>query len=306
VLKKAPFVFMLIFIGLILGGCVNNKGLTIKVYTRDTTSGTRDGFFSTIGFEEAVKDNAVLVKGYVEVAGNGEMINAIRNDENGIGYISLSSLPSSNLKGLTYAGVEPSENNVLNGTYKLIRNFNYITRKDYESEKVEQIVEAFIAYLKTKDAKATIRNKDGIIAMNDDDPYWSEMKDQYPVSKEDNSGITIRFGGSTSVEKIARQLSSEFSLKCGNFIAEHNHTGSGDAYKRTQGSEKDSSNKLDVAFASREFKVGGTEPAAVGTYGKICMDAIVAVVNKSNGLSDITADILKKLYNGSIATWERI
>jgi phosphate transport system substrate-binding protein len=305
-LKKAAFLFIIIFISLILGGCVNNQGLSIKVYTRDTTSGTRDGFFSTIGFDEAVKDNTVLAKGYVEVAGNGEMINAIRNDENGIGYISLSSLPSSNLKGLAYGGVEPSENNVLNGAYKLIRNFNLITRTGYESEKVGRIVEAFIAYLGTKDAKATIRNKDGIIAISDNDPYWNDIKDQFPVSKEDNSDITIRFGGSTSVEKIARQLSSEFSLKCGNFIAEHNHTGSGDAYKRTQGSEKDSSNHLDIAFASREFKINGTEPAATGTYGKICMDAIVAVVNKSNDMTDVTAEILEKMYNGNISTWDQI
>lgn len=73
----------------------------IVAYTRDTTSGTRDGFFTGIGFKEAKEDNTPLTKGYVEVASNGDMINAVKNDEYGIGYISLSSLEESAVKGLS-------------------------------------------------------------------------------------------------------------------------------------------------------------------------------------------------------------
>lgn len=49
---------------------------------------------------------------------------------------------------------------------------------------------------------------------------------------------------------------------------------------------------MHIAFASREFKI--TEQGAEGTYGKICVDAIVAVVNKINPLDRVTADMLKK------------
>ncbi len=38
---------------------------TIKCYTRDTTSGTRDGFFSTIGMKEQKENNAGLVSGFL-------------------------------------------------------------------------------------------------------------------------------------------------------------------------------------------------------------------------------------------------
>ncbi len=277
---------------------------TIKVYTRDTTSGTRDGFFTKIGLEEAKEDNTPLVSGYVEVSSNGDMITSIKNDEYSIGYISLATLESSGLTGLTYAGVEPTEANVLNETYQLTRNFNYVTRSTYSSDKVKQIVEAFIAYLGTKDAKTTIKGKDGIVEIKNSDPTWDSIKANYPIINEDNSNVTIKFGGSTSVEKIAKALSSEFSAKCGNFKTEHNHTGSGDAYKRTQGSEKDSSDYLDIGFLSRELK--STEAAASNTAGKICTDAIVAVVNSKNTYTSTTADALKNIFNGTYKTWSEV
>ncbi|MDD3171616.1 MAG: substrate-binding domain-containing protein [Bacilli bacterium] len=292
--------------GLVVGltGCKTTDDALIKAYTRDTTSGTRDGFFTNIDFEAAKADNSGLVTGYVEVDSNGSMINAIKNDEYGIGYISLASLSESGLKGLVYEGVTPNETNVLNGTYKLTRNFNYIVRSDYSTTKEEEIVEAYLAFLTTKDAKATIQSKDGIIEINSSDPTWDSIKNDYPICQEDNSMVTIKFGGSTSVEKIAKALSSEFSSKCGNFKIEHNHTGSGDAYKRTQGSEKDGANFLHIAFLSRELK--DTEAAATGTSGKICVDAIVAVVNSKNELATINAEILKKIYDGSITKWSEV
>jgi phosphate transport system substrate-binding protein len=307
IMKKNILIFILFIFVSILAGCGSKlENPEIKVYTRDTTSGTRDGFFSTINFKDAVADNTALVKGYVEVTGNGDMINLIKNDEYGIGYISLSSLENSGLKGLVYNAIDPTEENVLNGTYLLTRNFNYVVRNEYNSTKVEEIVEAFVAYLNTKEGKTTIKANDGIIAVNANDPSWNDIKSNYPIASEDNRGITIRFGGSTSVEKIAKALSSEFSLKCGNFIYEHNHTGSGDAYKRTQGGEKDGSNKLDIAFASREFKLSDTELLSEGSYGKICTDAIVAVVNNKNKITSITDETLKSIYNGTITKWNEV
>ena len=43
-----------------------------------------------------------------------------------------------------------------------------------------------------------------------------------------------------------------------------------------------------MAFASRDFKLTSSEVAKEGTYGKLCIDAIVAVVNKENTLSNVT------------------
>src|SRR5690554_5754468 len=107
--KKGILVVIIFFI-LILTGCGNDP-LTapeIKIYTRDVTSGTRDGFFSAIVFPEARQDN-------IELETNGDMINAITNDRYGIGYISLASLLQSGLKGLYLNNVAPTTGNVTSG-----------------------------------------------------------------------------------------------------------------------------------------------------------------------------------------------
>lgn len=295
--------------GFVLVGCSNtnfDSSKKIICYTRDTTSGTRDGFFTKIGLEKAKDNNSILVKDIVEALSNDDMITKIKNDVYGIGYISLASYEPDAVKGLIYNNIEPTEENVLNSSYALTRNFNYIVRTEFKNEKVGQIVEAFKAFLSTKDAKLTIKAKDGILKINDNDPTWDSIKANYPICNEDNSKLTVKFGGSTSCDKIARALSSEFSSKCGNFIAEHNHTGSGDAYKRCQGSEKDGTNYLDIGFASREFKLSDTEPAAANSYSMMCVDAIVSVVNINNPLDSITTDQLSKIYTGSFTTWSQI
>lgn len=292
-------------LGLSLASCggSSDEDANITLYTRDTTSGTRDGFFTGIGFSLAKEDDSVLPSGIVVVDSNGSMISAIKNDVNGIGYISLSSLETSGVKGLTYEGVEPTEANVINATYKLTRNFNYCLRAEYSSDSVKQICEAFVAYLNTTDGQATIKDKGGIID-NAATQSWTSVKSNYEIASQDNSSITINVGGSTSVKSIVSQLLSEFSAKCGNFKYNYAPTGSGDAYKRTNGTEKDGTNALDLAFASREFK---TEEAMDSTIkGKMCVDAIVAVVNNDNSVSSVTAAQLKSIYDGTYTTWSQV
>ncbi len=312
-MKKIILVLSLVFI-IALTGCNSTGNNTdefdrssdIKVYTRDTTSGTREAFFKGIDFGDAVSDNEALVDGYIEVDGNGSMISSLVGDDFGIGYISLSSLEESGLRGLNFEDVVPSEANVLNNTYGLKRPFNYIIRDDWTNMDTErQIVEAFIAYMGTIDGKATISNEAGILETSNNDQLWDDIKDDYSVCELDNSNITIQFGGSTSVENVAKALSQEFSSKCGDFIFEHNHTGSGDGFKRTQGEESEGANKIHIGFASRDFK--DSEPGADGTYGRLCWDAVVVVVSEINSTIDnITALDLRRIYRGEVATWDEL
>ena len=304
-MKKAFISAALVLTGTGLVGCGSeNADATIKAYTRDTTSGTRDGFFTGIGFSDAKTDNSVLVKDYVEVASNGDMISAIKNDEYSIGYISLASLKGSNVKGLSYEGVEPTEANVLNETYKLTRNFNYCKRAEYTSEEAEEIVDAFIAYTTTVEGKATIAEHGGILESSSSDSSWTTLKENYTIDDKDNSSITITVGGSTSVKSIVSSLLTEFSAKCGNFQYNYNPTGSGDAYKRTNGSEKDGANACHLAFASREFKDSETMDDSL--KGRMCIDAIVTAVNSKNTISNITAENLKAIYSGDITKWSEV
>ena len=299
-MRKASLIIAVIALLSSCSGANNN----IVCYTRDTTSGTRDGFFTGIGFSEAKEDNSKLGENFVEVASNGDMISAIKNDVNGIGYISLSTLEDSGVKGLNYEGVVPNKENVLNNTYKLTRNFNYCVREEYTNQDSRDIVSAFIGYMSSVEGKSTIETNGGILPSSSDDKSWSELSLTYPICNKDNQNTTIYVGGSTSVKTIVNALLTEFSSKCGGFKYSYNPTGSADAYKRTNGSEKDGTNYCDLAFASREFNE--SEPLADNLKGKMCIDAIVAVVNNKNTISEVTASQLKSIYDGTIKTWDQV
>ncbi len=165
-------------------------------------------------------------------------------------------------------------------------------------EKEEQLVAAFVAYMGSREGKATIKGNDGIISVSSSDKAWDDIKKDHPIVEEDNSDVTIKFGGSTSVEKIAKALSTQFAPLAGNFKASHVHTGSGDAYKRTQGGEKDTANALHIGFASRAFSSEETTgPAA--TRGQLAIDAVVAIVPAASTETSITRAQLKALFEAA-------
>lgn len=168
---------------------------------------------------------------------------------------------------------------------------------DYTLEQKEElIVKAFYEFVNTQEGKTTIKNNDGITSVSPQDKTWDEIKVNHPVTALDNSDVTIKFGGSTSVEKIARALSAQFKGLAGNFTAEHNHTGSGDAVKLTQGEGKYSANKLHIAFASREFSESEIALIKENTSVRLAWDAVVAIVNENNAISNITKEQLKSIY----------
>ncbi|QWB99356.1 substrate-binding domain-containing protein [Mycoplasmatota bacterium] len=303
-MKKLILGFTMILV-LTLAACSNtgdewDSTSQISVYTRDTSSGTRAGFMGGIGFDEAVEDDSQLVDGFV-INDNTGILTSMLTDEYGIGYISLSSLDGS-VKGLQFDGVDPTIANVVNNTYGLKRPFNYVLRSldDYQNDTEKNISLAFIAFMETTDGADIITNE-GAIPL-DSTNTWDDIKDNYSVCSQDNSDVTIRFGGSDSIEQIAKALTEAFAPKCGNFIPEHDHTGSSDGFKRTQGSEKDGDNYKHIGFASRPFK--DSETGSIGTQGQLAWDAIVAIVHNDNPLMSVTSEDLRKIYGGQFLTWD--
>src|SRR5690554_5268790 len=286
-----------------------NSDANIKVYTRDTTSGTRDAFFTGINFKDAVSSNEKLVTGFVEVDGNGTMRSGVAGDIFGIGYVSLNSL-NDTVKPLKFNNIIASEANVNNNTYELKRPFMYVTRyaqSDAEpADDIEALVRAFVAFTTTQEGKAAIQGKGGILEVLASDKKWDEIKSLYPVTEKDNSSITIRFGGSTSVESVAKALTAAFAPLAGNFLAVHEHTGSGDAVKRTWGSEKDAANSLHIGFASRDFNQGEKDLFGSASNGRLNWDAVVPVVHPNNPLANITAEQLVNIYDGTFKKWSDI
>ena len=190
-IKIQKIILLIILISLLTSCMSNNKlNTNIQIYTRDNTSGTREAFFTSINYKEAIKDDSYLPKQTLIVDGNGDMINKIKNDVNGIGYISLSSYDKNDVIGLKINEVEPTYENVLNKTYTLMRNFNYIITKNNKTD-ADLLAQAFNAYIHTQDAKLIIKSKGGIVDINEDLKKWDDIKSDYPVTLKDNSNIHI-------------------------------------------------------------------------------------------------------------------
>ena len=280
---------------------------SIRVYTRDTSSGTRAGFMEGIGFDEAVANDAVLATGFV-IAGNLDQVNAVQTDPYAIGYVSLSTLDTNLFKGFSFEGVEPNEANVLNGTYKLARRFNWMLRDDYsvygaDADAYEQLSLAFVAYMGSSEGLASIAQSGGIVDLASGQS-WATVKEAHPICDQDNSAYTLKIGGSDSVESLATDISPGFSANCGNVVPEHNHTGSSNAFRGTNGDASGINDALSlhVGFASREFKT--TEPAR--RIGVTATDAIVAIGHLDNPLENVTAAQLTQIYKGEITDWSEL
>ena len=320
-MMKKVGIIMFVLLGLV---CLTNcekknqtfdKTKNIIKYSRDVSSGTRDGFFTSIGFSEAKEDDT-KIPGSISVQDNANMISLIKNDKYGIGYISLSSLASSGLKALNYGGVIPSEETVVDGSYKLARNFNYVIRTKEDCSNQEWLlIKAFELFMNSKEGQGIIKAKDGILtkklsqAISFDELLKleenKEIKEMCEKACDEAHRIEIKFGGSTSVEKIARALSEAFSRYCPTFKPVHNHTGSSAAFKGTQGNEKETVNSMHIGFLSRELSA--SEKVAPATSGLICKDGIVVVVNAQNDLiNDIDASALKKVYSSQKILWSEI
>lgn len=304
---KKLFGILLLTLAVTLSACTNaedsfDETKNITVYTRDTTSGTRAGFMEGIGFSDAATNDSLLVQGFV-IKDNTGIMTSMTTDQFGIGYVSLSSV-NNTIKPLSFEGVEPTLANVINDTYGLKRPFMWMTRdaSDYANETIEALVNAFIAFLGTTDAQDIINNN-GAIGLSATQS-WDDIKSNHPITQQDNTGVVVRFGGSDSIQKVAEALTNSFVSKAGNFTAEHDHTGSGDAYKRTQDPAiKDTSVGKDVGFSSRYFKDSEKVGVEAMNMGQLAWDAIVAIVHKDNPLSNVTAEDLKKIYEGTFETW---
>lgn len=296
----------MLFVLLILVGCSTTPTVdeaVINVYTRDATSGTREAFESGIGLEKAE-----LTKDAIEVEGNGPMAFKVGADEKGIGYVSLTTdFEANNLKPLTFKGVEATIKNVLNKSYTLSRPFSFTTRasKDFENDTIEKVVAAFIDFLiNSTEGLEAVEGAGGIVDL-EKGKAWSELKTNHPVLSEDLSAVSLKTGGSTSVEKTLKAALEAFQADTGvQFVM--NHTGSGDGYKRTLGEEKDSANAAHIGFASREFK-SEEDVAPAMVSGEYALDAVVVVVNKANTtITNLTAKQLVSIFRGETTKFSDI
>ena len=121
---------------------------------REAGSGTRDGFESVTG----TKDKCQYRQ---ELTSTGNVITAVAQNPDAIGYASLASLDDS-IRALTVGGVAPSEETVKDGSYAIQRPFVLVTKTD---TKLSDAAQAFFDFATSADASALI-SKAGAVAAN--------------------------------------------------------------------------------------------------------------------------------------------
>ena len=132
---------------------VGGNDAEVVLIGREAASGTRDGFESITG----TKDKCQYRQ---ELTSTGDVITAVSQNPDAIGYASLASIKDS-VKTLNVDGVTPSETTVKDGSYKVQRPFVLVTMA---GKQLSPAAQAFFDYAISSDA-ASIIAKAGAVAV---------------------------------------------------------------------------------------------------------------------------------------------
>ena len=133
---------------------VGGADAEIVLVGREAGSGTRSGF-------EELTETVDKCKYRQELTSTGDVITAVAQNPDAIGYASLASVKDS-VKALKVAGVTPSEEAVKDGTYLIQRPFVLVTKEGVELSPVAQ---AFFDYA-TKGQANDIITASGVVPAN--------------------------------------------------------------------------------------------------------------------------------------------
>ena len=163
----------------------------ISVLSREDGSGTRGAFIELFGIEEkndaGEKEDMTTVD--ATITNNTEvMMSTVAGNEYAIGYCSLGSL-NDTVKAVKIDGAEATTDNVSNGTYKVSRPFNIVTK-----DNVSDVAQDFINYIMSADGQQLIT----------DDGYISVAEGETFTSTGASGKITI--DGSSSVSPVMEKL----------------------------------------------------------------------------------------------------
>lgn len=125
---------------------VGGNDANIVVVNREEGSGTRDAFKELVLGEEDFVAEAIIQNS------TGAVREAVSQDVNAIGYISLGGLNDS-VHALKVNGIDATEENIKQGTYPISRPFNFLVGEGTESTDIAQ---AFIDYVLSPDGQAVV------------------------------------------------------------------------------------------------------------------------------------------------------
>lgn len=109
---------------------------------------------------------------------------------------------------------------------------------------------------------------------------------------------TISLAGSTSMEKLCEAMSESFMADNQGITVTVEYVGSG------AGIESLSKGSVDIGNSSRNLKPEELSNGCVENV--VALDGIAVIVDKNNGVTDVSSENLKKLYTGEIKNWKEL
>ena len=256
-------------------------GNEITVVSREDGSGTRGAFIELTGVEQKDENGEKIDLTTVEaiITNSTEvMMTTVAGDENAIGYASMGSL-NDTVKAVQVNGVDPTAENVKNGTYELARPFNIATLGD-----VSDVAQDFINFIMSADGQAVIEGK-GYIKIDEE------------AAPFESNGATgkIVVAGSSSVTPVMEKLQEAYLAVNSGAEIELQESDS------TTGMTQTIDGTCDIGMASRDLKDSELEAGLVST--SIALDGIAVIVNNANDVDDLSTDDIAAIFKGERTEW---
>ena len=261
-----------------------NPSRTINVITREDGSGTRGAFTEIVGILEEDANGNEVDRTYIEAIvqnSTDAVMTTVAGDEYSIGYISLGSL-NDNVKAVSIEGVEPTAENVQNGSYKISRPFNVAYKGD-----LKPVAQDFLNFILSKEGQEIVVEEGYVQAISDPQAY--------DASNSQEGNIVV--AGSTSVTPVMEKLAEAYMEIHSGVSIEIQSTGS------SAGIQAAMEGTADLGMASRELK---ESELAELTVQVIAVDGIAVIVNNANPVGDLTLEEVKGIFVGDITEWESV
>lgn len=256
---------------------------SISIVSREDGSGTRGAFIELFGIEEKDAEGNKIDNTTEDASitnNTSVMMSTVAGDEYAIGYISLGSLNES-VKAVKIDGAMPGVETIKDGSYKISRPFNIVTKS-----KVSELAQDFIDYIMSEDGQKVIE-ENGYIKNSENGAFEGKN----PQGK-------LVVAGSSSVSPVMEKLKEAYLAINTKAEIEIQTSDS------TTGVESTISGICDIGMASRELK--DTEASEGITATAIALDGIAVIVNNENPLEELSSENVKNIYTGATSSWSDV
>ena len=252
----------------------------ITVISREDGSGTRGAFVELLGVED--EDGNDMTTTSAEISNSTEVvIQSVAGNTGAIGYISLGSLDDT-VKGVKIDGVEPTAENIENGSYTVSRPFNVATKGELTNEAAQD----FMNYIMSAEGQAVVE-EEGYIPVEGAEAFTST-----------NPSGSVTISGSTSVSPLMEKLKEAYEAVNPNVSIELQTSDS------TTGMTNTINGMCDIGMASRELKQEELDQGLVNTV--IATDGIAIIVNNDSPIEELTSEQVRDIYLGNITDWSEL